>query len=250
MSPSGSVANWWRLFHEVENERTPRGDFAETHDLAFAGEGFLLPSLTIAPTPQKMRLRWKRYRPLHSEIEFTEQGEALVDRHDFGEAVQTIVEATRGRRGHDLAQAARAQLAPASDRYDFAADGPNALPFVEMQPPPHCHIQGLVAADSPVCAIAARGTARRFLQARALGDYPGRAEHGPAILSGLVTDRQAQSRAFAAEFLAPAASLGRRLRGRHTHPDEVDELAAAFGVSSYVVRHQIQNHGLADCTEW
>lgn len=357
------VANWWRLFHEVENERTPRGDFAETHDLAFVGEGFLLPSLTIAPTPQKMRLRWKRYRPLHSEIEFTEQGEALVDRQDLGEAVQTIVEATRGRlaadgltagclerdwkaiqavdngerefcraaalygqdpfavsqpladqiidfwqraaptiredalatangerlgsladwltgalqrlnttanptwadvrralptpsapephrRGYDLAQAARAQLAPASDRYDFATDGPNALPFVEMQPPPQCHIQGLVAADSPVCAIAARGVARRFLQARALGDYLGRTKHGPAVLSGLATDRQAQSRAFAAEFLAPAASLGRRLHGRHTHPDEVDELAAAFGVSSYVVRHQIQNHGLADCTEW
>lgn len=357
------VANWWRLLHEVENERAPRGDFAETHDLAFVGEGFLLPSLTIVPTPQRMRLRWSRYRPLHSEIEFTEQGEAVVERHDFVGTVQTIVEAARERlagdgltaeclerdwaaiqtadsgerefcraaalygqdpfavsqpladqiidfwqrtaptiredalataneeclgsltdwltgalqclratanptwanvrralpasstrephrRGYELAQAVRAQLALAEDRYDFATDGPNALPSVELQPPPQWRIQGLVAADSPACAITAGGTAGRFLQARALGDYLGRTEHGPAILSGLATDRQAQSRAFAAEFLAPSASLRRRLRGRHAHPDEVDELAAAFDVSSYVVRHQIQNHGLADCTEW
>ena len=43
-----------------------------------------------------------------------------------------------------------------------------------------------------------------------VGDYLGRTEQGPATLSGLATDRQAQSRAFAAEFLAPADPLRQR----------------------------------------
>ena len=95
-----------------------------------------------------------------------------------------------------------------------------------------------------------REDSSRFLRARALGDYLGRCEHTPAILTGLATDRQSQSRAFAAEFLAPEAALRQRLRRGQVHPDEVDDFAAVFGVSSYVIRHQIQNHRLADITEW
>ena len=91
------VGNWWRIFHEIENERTPRAGFAEAHDLAFAGEGFLLPRMTIAPLSGRMRLRWTRYRPSHSEIEFTEQGEALIDRCDLENAAQRLVEATLDR---------------------------------------------------------------------------------------------------------------------------------------------------------
>lgn len=91
------VGNWWRIFHEIENERTPREGFAEAHDLAFVGEGFLLPRMTIAPLQGRMRLRWTRYRPAHSEIEFTEQGEAQIDRCDLENAVQHIVEATLDR---------------------------------------------------------------------------------------------------------------------------------------------------------
>lgn len=361
------VGNWWRLFCEVEDERVPRGDFAEAHNLAFVGEGFLLPRLTITPTPERMRLRWTPYRPRHSDIEFVEQGEAHVDQQDLQDAAQGIVEATLDRldglgvtaevlqrdwaaiqsadgderafcraaalfgqdpfavpqaladqivdfwdcaeptlredalatanggglaelgawladaldrlrssaagadwadirsalhtnspaqpaaqpyrRGYDLAQAVRAQLARPADRYDFAEAGPEALSFVEVDSP-NAGIQGLVAAHGPACASAAHGRARRFLQARALGDYLGRSTDGPAILSGLATDRQAQSRAFAADFLVPAAALRRHLGNSHIHPDELEDLAAHFDVSSYVVRHQIENHRLAHITDW
>ena len=119
-------------------------------------------------------------------------------------------------RGFELAQAVRAQLAPGSDRYEFPATGPEALALVELEPP-STSVQGLVAANSPACAMRVRGVredSRRFLRARALGDYLGRREHTPAILTGLATDRQSQSRAFAAELLAPAAALRQRLR-RH-----------------------------------
>lgn len=78
----------------------------------------------------------------------------------------------------------------------------------------------------------------------------GRTTHGPAILSGLATDRQAQSRAFAAEFLAPAEASRKELRSERIPLDDVDDLALEFGVSSYVVRHQIENHGLAQIADW
>lgn len=152
-------------------------------------------------------------------------------------------------RGYDLARAVRAQLAVRTDRYEFSTTGPEALPAVEMRPPAS-RIHGVVAADSPACANAARGNAKRFLLARAVGDYVGRSAPGPAILSGLATERQAQTRAFAADFLAPEAALRKRLRRSHVYPDEVDDLALEFGVSSYVIRHQIENHGLATVTEW
>ena len=358
------VGNWWRLFHEVEDARAPRPGFAQAHDLAFVGEGYVLPSLSIAPTPQQMRLRWQRRQPLHSTIEFTEQGEALVDRHELEDVLQGFVEVVRDRlagdgvtgallhnewpaiqavdaderefcraaallgedpfavaqplaeqlvdfwhrteptlredalaaangdglaslaswltdewqrlsivnggnnwaafrgnlptpsapepyrRGYELARAARRQLGRCSERYDFSTIGPEAVPSTTMQPPTST-IQGLVAADSPACAVAnGRETSKRFLLARALGDYLGRTEQGPAILSGLATDRQAQSRAFAAEFLAPADSLRQRLGGEQVPPDAVDDLALEYGVSSYVVRHQIENHNLAHVAEW
>ena len=281
------VGNWWRLFHEVGGAWPSRPDFAEAHDFACIGEGYLLPSLTIAPTPEKMRLLWRPQRPRHSAIEFTEQGEALVDRDALERAFADIVnvvldrladwltDATRRvddfdggdwgglrsalprpsaqepyRRGHDLARAARAQLQPKEPRYDFPTTGAEAIPCVAMQPPTR-GIQGLVAAESPACTAANdRETARRFVRARALGDYLGRTTQGPAILSGLATDRQAQSRAFAAEFLVPAEALRKKLRSDHIPLDDVDALADEFGVSSYVVRHQIENHGLAQIADW
>ena len=363
------VGNWWRLFHEVADSRTPRPDFAETHDFACIGEGYLLPSLTIAPTPEKMSLRWQPYRPLHSALEFTEEGAALVDRDELeatfvgfleavldrlandpaaeslreewgavqaadederefcraaallgrdpfatpqGEADQIIdfwnhtaaslredaLATANGnalapladwltrtaqrvgsfddgdwgafrddlgafhqdpprpaaqapyRRGYDLAQAARAQLRPGALRHDLPTSDLEAVPCVTMQPPTK-GIQGLVAAESPACAVAnGRETTQRFLRARALGDYLGRAADAPAILSGLATDRQAQSRAFAAEFLAPAEALRRKLGGTRVSQDEVDDLAHEFDVSSYVVRHQIENHDLAQIADW
>ena len=356
------VGNWWRLFHEVADSRTPRPDFAEAHDFACIGEGYLLPSLTIAPTPEKMSLRWQPYRPSHSAVEFTEAGEALVGRDELeatfvslleavldrlandpaaeslreewgtiqaadederefckaaallgrdpfatpdgvadqiidfwnrtasslredalatadgqslGALADWLTDATRRvdgfgcgdwavfrqelprpsaqapyRRGYGLARAARAQLRPGALRYDLPTSGAEAVPCVTMQPPT-VGIQGLVAAESPACVVEnGRETTQRFLRARSLGDYLGRAADAPAILSGLATDRQAQSRAFAAEFLAPAETLRRKLGGKRVSLDEVDDLAHEFDVSSYVVRHQIENHALAEIADW
>ena len=68
---------------------------------------------------------------------------------------------------------------------------------------------------------------------------------GPGLLSSLLTHSQAQSRAFAPEFLAPAAALRQRIAGDSVDPEQTDDLAQEFGVSSELIRRQIQNHRLA-----
>ena len=58
------------------------------------------------------------------------------------------------------------------------------------------------------------------------------------------TWEQRASRAFAAEFLSPAAGLSEQLGGRAS-PMVIDELADHYQVSSQTIRHQIANHHLA-----
>jgi len=53
------------------------------------------------------------------------------------------------------------------------------------------------------------------------------------------------NRAFAAEFLAPHEMLRSELSGAMIDEDEIDDLAVEYGVSAFVVRHQIENHRLA-----
>jgi len=59
------------------------------------------------------------------------------------------------------------------------------------------------------------------------------------------TEHQQRNRAFAAEFLAPALSIRRRLSSDHVSEEEVEDVALELGVSAFVIRHQIENHGLA-----
>ena len=54
---------------------------------------------------------------------------------------------------------------------------------------------------------------------------------------------QRASRAFAAEFLAPAAGLSWHIGERVSH-SEVDHLAEHYEVGPSVIVHQIQNHRL------
>ena len=358
------VTNWWHLFHEIESTGEQKSGFECRHDLAFAGDGFILPNLIMVPAPDRVHLRWRRYRPEHARIEFVDEGEASVGREaleaQFRELIDAVLERLRGagvalesldsewaavnaldpeerefsraaallgvdpfdvsgslagaivtfwehadpairddalaaadadslahvghwlsqafddleatgsgggwedvrralplpsaaepwRRGYDLARSVRRQLGSSGGRFEFSSNGSLVVRSHERRPP-SAGIQGLVAAEAPTCVLAPKGgTGRRFLMARALGDYLDRSESGPALLSALATDRQARSRAFAAEFLAPSDSLRRRLKGGPVEPEQVDELALEYGVSTEVIRRQIANHGLAAIAGW
>ena len=85
---------------------------------------------------------------------------------------------------------------------------------------------------------------RRFHFCRGLAEIltsPG----SPALLTQARSDRQQRSRAFAAEFLAPAAALRTRVSRPVLDEEDVDELAAEFGVSPWLIAHQLENHRIA-----
>lgn len=148
-------------------------------------------------------------------------------------------------RGYELARCARSQVHENSGPIDLQ-EGPTAVPHGEVRPP-STRIQGFVAEDGPACAMAPRHVlGRRFIQARALGDFLGRRTKGCGLLSSLATERQAESRAFAAEFLAPSASLRDRINTERVDSEQIDDLGREFSVSTAVIEHQIRNHRIAD----
>jgi Zn-dependent peptidase ImmA (M78 family) len=59
------------------------------------------------------------------------------------------------------------------------------------------------------------------------------------------TARQKRNRAFAAELLAPSSGLRDRVQTAEVGPDQVEELADEFGVSTEVVSLQLENHRIA-----
>ena len=85
----------------------------------------------------------------------------------------------------------------------------------------------------------------RFKLARAIFlRHFGRDRTGRRLVTGGHTREQRASRAFAAEFLAPAAGLSRSI-GDRVSRDEIDDLAHHYDVDPFVIDHQIQNHRLA-----
>jgi uncharacterized protein DUF955 len=102
---------------------------------------------------------------------------------------------------------------------------------------------------SPGFLIEARQEeAKKFAFCRGLFEYLTSQPGAPALISATQSERQKRNRAFAAEFLVPAALLKERLQGDKLDEEEADDLAKVFGVSSYVIRHQIENHHLAHLT--
>ena len=109
-------------------------------------------------------------------------------------------------------------------------------------------LDGVVTSDAngrPAFAIRrGRDEARRFQFCRGLAEVlvsPG----SDALLTQARTDRQQRNRAFAAEFLAPSSGLRARVSGPAVDEDEVDTLAAEFGVSPWLIAHQLRNHEIA-----
>lgn len=102
--------------------------------------------------------------------------------------------------------------------------------------------------DAPMAVIGDTGQSvgNRFRLARSI--YFHHFARKPKAHRQLITDaharEQSASRAFAAEFLAPATALAEHL-GERACPSRIDELADHYGVSSLVICHQIESHRLA-----
>lgn len=120
---------------------------------------------------------------------------------------------------------------------------------IQQAPTPTPLFDALVALNdkgSPGFVVTSRrDEAWRFHLCRGFFEYLTNPTLDAALLTEARCDRQARNRAFAAEFLAPAEGLGTRVSGRTVTNDEVDELAHEFGVSPWVIAHQIENHEIA-----
>ena len=152
-------------------------------------------------------------------------------------------------RGYAAARAVRNELDAPPGPFVLPDNGSLAIQSRTVTAPaPGPGILGCVAADSPSCAIVRRGReARRFLVARSLGDYLGRDEPGYGVLGKLDSPRQAHSRAFAAELLAPEAWLRTAVGGaRRVDLGAAARLAAELQVSPWVIQFQIHNHRIAE----
>jgi hypothetical protein len=92
--------------------------------------------------------------------------------------------------------------------------------------------------------------ARRFAAARCIGDWIAQpAGEYAALLTGASTFRQQRSRAFAAEFLAPAAAIRARLVAGDVDSEDLAAVAVDLHVSEWVVRHQVDNQ-MPDMAPW
>ena len=357
------VDNWWYLWHEPADIQNLKPGFEDRHNLAYAGHGFLLPKLTIAPLSDRIHLVSTPWEPVHSSISFIEDMDAYVEAEElqmefqrlinsvlrrlepfddnedkiqlskawhaineldakelefsraaamcgidpfdvedstseaiieFWESTQPSIReealaasnvqslsqlshwirgtvndlATTGeingwnrirdeirnevsdshtkepwKRGYYLAQSVREILDIGQNKFQFKSEGPLAIYHKERESPSQ-GIEGLVASATPACITAPRNhsNSKRFLLARALGEFVGCQEPCLGILGTLQNDRQARSRAFAAELLAPAELLYSRYMDSDAPQDEVDELSRAFDVSIWVIEHQIENY--------
>lgn len=106
--------------------------------------------------------------------------------------------------------------------------------------------------DSPGFVVSSRSDeAVRFAICRGFFEYLASSSGQPVIVSHSRSLSQKRNRAFAAEFLVPAEFLKSRVSGREVYEDDLIRLAAECGVAQQVVRHQLENHRIAEVVdEW
>lgn len=94
------VTNWWHFWYEAGDTGEQRPGFDARHNLAFAGDGFVLPNLTMTPTSGRMHLQWTRYKPRHAQIEFVDEGQESVEREaletEFRHCIAAVLERLHG----------------------------------------------------------------------------------------------------------------------------------------------------------
>jgi hypothetical protein len=108
-------------------------------------------------------------------------------------------------------------------------------------------VTGVSAHQAPVFALSGQRTeSRGFAFCRALGEYLQSPEPQHLVLTRRSDSlRQKRSRAFAAEFLAPAEQIRGILKRATVTDEDCEDIGHEFGVSSWVIQRQIVNHHLA-----
>ena len=159
--------------------------------------------------------------------------------------------------GYDLARTARSELGldgqPIQNTELLAEALGQSVEALRQATEPVAPLEHLALVDGVVARGAGDGASFglksrgqvswRFLFCRALAEAM--SGHGDALVTRGNTEQQQRNRAFAAEFLAPSASLSEKISSPVVDEEQVADLAEEFGVSSWVISHQIENHGIA-----
>lgn len=154
-------------------------------------------------------------RQLRQRLELN--GKVLRDLNDVGQALKV--------NANDLSEAINPRI-DHSNTFDAVVDVNNA--------------------GSPGFVIShPRPEALKFAFCRGLFEFLSASKDEPLLVTKTHSDRQKRNRAFASEFLLPADALRERISTPYVGEELVDDLAAEFGVSTYVVEHQLLNHKIA-----
>ena len=166
-----------------------------------------------------------------------EDNKSVARWQDFRSSIQMPRLSTPWERGYRLAEIVTGKL------QSLDADMLN-VPYRSVHSATK-RIQGMVSENYPLCVGTLRtDTSRRFLHARGIAAFMASASSpSPRLISTLTTDFQAYTRAFAAEFLAPAERI-RDLIDTHGASISDTAIAQELRVSPYVIKHQIDNHHL------
>ena len=167
--------------------------------------------------------------------------------------------AVRGRpyeRGYERARVLRRDVLGLAD--DVAAGALDAaieaslLPSVDVEESSspfvfrgvHALATGALNAPFVVTRPQGRREGRRFDRARALDVLV--SSETPRLVTASFDPDQQESRAFAAELLAPADLLRQLLTSRFVDRDDIAALAAKLEVSPMLIEHQLHNHRVAE----
>jgi hypothetical protein len=91
-----------------------------------------------------------------------------------------------------------------------------------------------------------RESSQKFTLCRSLFQYLTASERNTYLVTRALSEEQRRNRAFAAELLAPSAALQKSVSSRIIDEEEVENIADHFGVSTYVIEHQLNNHKIVD----
>ena len=128
---------------------------------------------------------------------------------------------------------------------------PNGVDSLIVQRDFSIPIHGAVIVNSddlPVIALkhGEHSDQQKFNFCRGLYEFLISAKSTKRVITYARTETQKESRAFAAELLVPSELLKAEVAHPVLYEEDVDKIAYKYGVSSYVIRHQITNHRIAE----
>ena len=235
------VSNWWFLAYEFENRiKRTNPAFAQRHSLVAAGEGYAYPDLTISSSGSRTQITWSMRTPRWAKIRFLNSGTANVHREQFMQEAakmnelrfaadlgrihdRTHTPAPPWRAGCELARRTRAELGlngrPIASTASLARTLDKDIRVFRRVTQPVAPLKRLPLIDGLATTgsssslslglSATSGPGKRFVFCRALAEAM--TTRGDSLITKANTERQQRNRAFAAEFLAPSASLQKRI---------------------------------------